>query len=59
MKGSVMWEFKTDYMGDSAAAVKRRLTICEVDLTSHESRAKFGYNYLVWPVAVFDEGKDA
>ena len=43
-----MWEFKTDYTGKPVAAVKRRLTVCEVDLTSPESRAKFGYNYLVW-----------
>ena len=41
-----MWEFKTNHLGKHPPAVKRRLTKCKVDLTSAESRSKFGYCYL-------------
>ena len=41
-----MWELKTDCKGKETTAVKRRLTKCEVDLTSAESRSEFGYCYL-------------
>jgi hypothetical protein len=48
----IMWEFKTDYKGNIATAVQRRIDLLgkkgAVNLNSHESRAKFGYNYLVW-----------
>jgi len=41
-----MWKFKTDRLGNINPAVQRRLSKGEVDLTSHESRSKFGYCYL-------------
>jgi len=45
-----MWKFKTISRGDIAAAVQRRVELIDrnntVDLDSHESRSKFGYNYL-------------
>ena len=41
-----MWEFKTDCRGKETTAVERRLTKYKVDLTSTESRSKFGYCYL-------------
>ena len=43
---NIVWKFKTDRRGNSSPAVIRRLTLCEVDLTSSESRSKFGYCYL-------------
>ena len=43
---NIIWKFKTDRRGNSSLAVIRRLTLCEVDLTSSESRSKFGYNFL-------------
>ncbi len=44
----MMWKFKTDCRGEKTTAVERRLTKYKVDLTSAESRVKFGYNYLIW-----------
>lgn len=41
-----MWRFKTDCKGEKTTAVERRLTMCEVYLTSAESRSEFGYCYL-------------
>jgi hypothetical protein len=41
-----MWKFKTDRMGKTTPAVNRRLTNQSVDLTSAESRSKFGFNFL-------------
>ena len=41
-----MWKFKTNREGKLTPAVQRRLSKCEVDLTLHKSRSKFGYNYL-------------
>jgi hypothetical protein len=47
-----MWEFKTDYKGNIATAVQRRIDLLgkkgAVDLNLQENLAKFGYNYLVW-----------
>ena len=43
---NIVWKFKTDRRGNSSPAVIGRLTLCEVDLTSAESRSKFGYNFL-------------
>ena len=40
------YKSKVNGYGESTAAVKRRLAVCAVDLTSHESRSKFGYCYL-------------
>jgi len=41
-----MWKFKTNRKGNTTPAVDRRLTNQSVDLTSAESRSKFGYNFL-------------
>jgi hypothetical protein len=45
-----MWKFKTMSNGNITAAVQRRVELIDrnntVDLDSHESRSKFGYNYL-------------
>ncbi len=41
-----MWVYKTNRWGEATPAVKRRESICELDLDSHESRSKFGYCYL-------------
>ena len=43
---NIVWKFKTDRRGNPSPAVVRRLTLCEVDFTSAESRSKFGYNFL-------------
>ncbi len=51
---NIIWKFKTDRRGNSSPAVIRRLTLCEVDLTSAESRSKFGYNFL--EAVSIDEG---
>ena len=41
-----MWKFKTTWDRKPTNAVTRRLAKVECDLTSAESRAEFGYNYL-------------
>ena len=43
-----MWKVKTNCKGEPTPAVKRRLSICELDLNSHKSRSKFGYYCLEW-----------
>ena len=43
-----MWKTKSNCRGRVSSAVTRRLSVCELDLNSHESRSKFGYNYLVF-----------
>ena len=47
-----MWRFNTDCKGNTVTAVQNRVVTLgkkgAVDLNSHKSRAKFGYNYLVW-----------
>ena len=45
-----MWKFKTNRLGELNPAVQRRVELIDrnntVDLDSHKSRSKFGYNYL-------------
>ena len=40
------WKTKSNCRGQVSPAVTRRLSVCELDLESHESRSKFGYNFL-------------
>jgi len=42
-----VWMIKTDANGNVLPAAQRRLETVELDLSSHESRKHFGYNYLV------------
>ena len=43
VKCNIMWKVKTNCKGEPVPAVTRRLSVCELDLNSPDSRSKFGY----------------
>ena len=56
----MVWKYKTDSKGEIANAVQRRIANLQsrkevIDLTSHESRSKLGYAYLLSPKGISEK----